>query len=69
LDELLDKPDFISSFLNFCLESIKYYYNNSLLNSNIPKEVLIATDKYKKIQLYIENFIKKCIIKVELANN
>jgi hypothetical protein len=50
LDELLDKPEFILSFLNFCLEGTKNYYNGGLSNSNIPKEVLIATDEYKKTQ-------------------
>jgi phage/plasmid-associated DNA primase len=68
LDELLDKPEFISSFLNFCLEGAKNYYNGGLSNSNIPKEVLIATDEYKKIQLHIEDFIEECITEIKLLN-
>jgi hypothetical protein len=55
--------------LNFCLESIKYYYNGGLSNSNIPKEVLIATNEYKKTQSYIENFIEECISEIKLAND
>jgi P4 family phage/plasmid primase-like protien len=69
LDELLDKPEFILSFLNFCLEGIKNYYNGRFSNSNIPKEVLIATDKYKKIQLHIEDFIEEYITEIKLPNS
>jgi hypothetical protein len=63
LNELLDKLDFILLFLNFCLEDAKNYYNNRLLNLNIPKKVLIITDEYKKTQLYIENLLKNVFLK------
>jgi hypothetical protein len=69
LDEYLDKYEFISSFLNFCLEGAKNYYNGQLSNSNIPKEVLFATDEYKETNRNnIDDYIDEALTVIKLPN-